>query len=73
MQRWTDHVKSITGRKPTFVPGETIDLTVDDVELRDRHDPFGPGRSLDVDIPLHLIEGGRDNSDANQWVAHVDR
>ncbi|MDH3705981.1 MAG: hypothetical protein OES57_07925 [Acidimicrobiia bacterium] len=70
MQRWSDHVREVTGDEPQFVPGKIIDLTERDIDLAapaDPDDPFGAGDSYDVVIPGHLLKGGARNDHYFDW------
>ncbi|MDH4167981.1 MAG: hypothetical protein OEW42_00175 [Acidimicrobiia bacterium] len=58
MQRWSEHVRNVTGEYPQVTRPQKIDLTVIDLSETGEPDPFGPGESLDVTIPLHLLTGG---------------
>lgn len=70
MQRWSDHVREVTGDEPQFVPGKLLDLTDRPIDLSaaaDPDDPFGPGESFAVEIPDHLLKGGGRNHHDFDW------
>ncbi|MGI9602528.1 MAG: hypothetical protein ACR2QE_11625 [Acidimicrobiales bacterium] len=68
MQRWSDHVRDVTGDYPQVVPGQLIDLTdpLGDDQPRVVGEQFGPGESLDVTIPVHLLNGDHPDN-PNNW------
>ena len=69
MQRWSEHVRDITGDYPQIVPGKIIDLTEIEIEEPAPVDDgmFGPGERLDVIIPDHLLKGGLRTERYFEW------